>query len=117
MQTNTHQAAELTQVLYQEGLSYTPQDIETIQTCGIQHGVEVIIEFDMPGHTAAIGYAYPDLIAAFMAHPWDAYCAEPPCGSLQLNNTAVGDFLEKLFDDVLPRVSPYSAYFHTGGGE
>ena len=25
--------------------------------------------------------------------------------------------MQKLFDDVLPRVSPFSAYFHTGGDE
>jgi hexosaminidase len=56
-------------------------------------------------------------IAAFEQHPWDQYCAEPPCGTLKLNSSAVDNFLEKLFDDVLPRVSPYSAYFHTGGDE
>jgi hexosaminidase len=36
---------------------------------------------------------------------------------LKLNSTAVYDFVEKLFDDLLPRVYPYSAYYHTGGDE
>lgn len=71
----------------------------------------------MPGHTSSIAFAYPDLITAFNAQPWDTYCAEPPCGELKLNDTAVNDFLETLFDDILPRVYPYSAYFHTGGDE
>lgn len=102
---------------YAKGLTYSPQDIRAIQTFAIARGIEVIIEFDMPGHTTSIGLAYPDLIAAANAHPWDTYCAEPPCGSLQLNNPDVPKFLEKLFDDVLPRVKPYSAYFHTGGDE
>jgi hexosaminidase len=102
---------------YQTGLSYSPEDIKRIQTYAIERGVEVIIEFDMPGHTTAIGYAYPDLIAAFDAKPWDTYCAEPPCGTLKLNSSAVYDFLQSLFSDVIPRVSPYSAYFHTGGDE
>ncbi len=102
---------------YQTGLSYSPSDIKNIQTYAIQRGVEVIIEFDMPGHTTAIGFAYPDLITGFDAQPWGTYCAEPPCGSLKLNSTAVDDFLEKLFADVLPRVAPYSSYFHTGGDE
>ena len=102
---------------YQTGLSYSTSDIQLIHTYAIERGVNVIIEFDMPGHTTAIGYGYPNLIAAFDAKPWDTYCAEPPCGTLQLNNPDVDTFLETLFDDVLPRVQPYTAYFHTGGDE
>jgi hexosaminidase len=102
---------------YQTGLSYSPDDIKRIQTYAINRGVEVIIEFDMPGHTTAIGLAYPDLIAGIDAQPWATYCAEPPCGSMKLNSTAVYNFLETLFSDVIPRVTPYSAYFHTGGDE
>jgi hexosaminidase len=102
---------------YQVGLAYTPDDISNIQTYAINRGVEVIIEFDMPGHTTGVAFSHPDLIAGADAKPWDTYCNEPPCGSLKLNSPAVNDFLQKLFDDVLPRVKPYSAYFHTGGDE
>ena len=102
---------------YHAGLSYSPSDIQNIQTYAIERGVEVIIEFDMPGHTTAIGLSYPDLIAAFHAKPWDTFCAEPPCGTLKLNYPPVDTFLQTLFSDVLPRVSPYSSYFHTGGDE
>jgi hexosaminidase len=102
---------------YQTGLSYNPADFAEIQIYAVYRGVEVYIEMDMPGHTTAIGLAYPDLITAFDAQPWDTYCAEPPCGSLKLNSPAVSNFLETLFADVLPRVSPYSSYFHTGGDE
>lgn len=102
---------------YLKGLSYTPADFKNIQTYAIMRGVEVIVEFDMPGHTSAIGLSHPELLTAYNAHPWNTYCAEPPCGSLKLNSPAVDAFLEKLFDDVLPRVAPYSAYFHTGGDE
>ncbi|KAK4865012.1 hypothetical protein LT330_001635 [Penicillium expansum] len=102
---------------YQAGLSYTPQDIEDIQIYGIYRGIEVIIEIDMPGHTTAVGFAYPELVTAFRQQSWRNYCSEPPCGQLKLNSTPVYDFVTKLFDDVLPRISPYSAYFHTGGDE
>ncbi|KAJ5169569.1 uncharacterized protein N7500_002352, partial [Penicillium coprophilum] len=102
---------------YHAGLSYTPQDVEDIQIYGIYRGVEVIIEIDMPGHTTAVGFAYPELVTAFRQQSWHDYCSEPPCGQLKLNSTPVYDFVTKLFDDVLPRVSPYSAYFHTGGDE
>ncbi len=102
---------------YQTGLSYTPADIEEIQKYAVYRGVEVYIEMDMPGHTTAIGLAYPDLITAFDAQPWGTYCAEPPCGSLKLNSPAVSEFLNTLYGDILPRVSPFSSYFHTGGDE
>lgn len=102
---------------YQAGLSYTPADIQAIQEYAIYRGVQIIIEIDMPGHTSAIAYSHPELIAAFDAQPWGTYCAEPPCGSLKLDLPAVATFLETLLDDLLPRVKPYSAYFHTGGDE
>ncbi|THV50959.1 hypothetical protein BGAL_0129g00180 [Botrytis galanthina] len=102
---------------YATGLSYTPADLKEIQEYGVELGIEVILEIDMPGHTSSIGYSHPELMAALFAEPWDTYCAEPPCGSLRLNDSAVPAFLEKLFDDLLPRVSPYSSYFHTGGDE
>ncbi|PQE29240.1 glycoside hydrolase family 20 protein [Rutstroemia sp. NJR-2017a BBW] len=102
---------------YSSGLSYSPSDVRSIQEYAQARGVEVIIEIDMPGHTTSIGLAFPELMTAYNAAPWDTYCAEPPCGSLQLNNPKVGDFLDKLFADLLPRVSPYSSYFHTGGDE
>ena len=71
-----------------------------------------------PGHTSAIAFSHPELIAAFNAQPdWDQYCAEPPCGTLQLNNSKIYDFLDALFADLLPRVSSNTAYFHTGGDE
>ncbi|KAH8676847.1 putative cytochrome 52A4 [Tricladium varicosporioides] len=63
---------------YYTGLTYSPSDIKKIQTYAIQRGIEVVIEFDMPGHTTSIGLAYPELITAFDAKPWDYYCAEPP---------------------------------------
>jgi hexosaminidase len=103
---------------YRPDLVYTPQDFKHIQQYAALHGVEVITEIDMPGHTSSVHYAYPDLVAAFNKQPdWNTYCAEPPCGTLKLNSTAVYDFLETLFDDLLPRISPYSSYFHTGGDE
>jgi len=102
---------------FQAGLSYSPSDFKKIQTYAIERGVEIVVEFDMPGHTTSIAYTYPELIAGADAKPWDTYCNEPPCGTLKLNSPEVPKFLEKLFDDALPRVAPYSAYFHTGGDE
>lgn len=103
---------------YMKGLSYSPDDLAEIQKYGAYRGIQVFIETDMPGHTSSIGLAYPELIAAFNVQPdWDTYSAEPPTGQLKLNSSAVYDFLQTLWSDLLPRVSLYTAYFHTGGDE
>ncbi|CAD0083239.1 unnamed protein product [Aureobasidium vineae] len=102
---------------YREGLTYSPSTMAYIQDYGASRGVEVILEIDMPGHTSSIAYSYPELIAAFNEKDWSKYAAEPPSGTLKLNSTAVTNFLDTLFDDLLPRVLPYSSYFHTGGDE
>ena len=103
---------------YRPDLVYSARDFRDIQRHAAIQGVEMITEIDMPGHTSSIHYSFPDLVAAFNFQPdWDTYAAEPPSGTLKLNSTAVYDFLEALFDDLLPRVHPYTSYFHTGGDE
>lgn len=107
-----------TAAAYMKGLSYSPAVLAAIQEYAAYRGIQVSIETDMPGHTASIALAYPDLIAAFNVQPdWDTYAAEPPSGQLKLDSPAVYAFLRTLWLDLLPRVSPYAAYFHTGGDE
>ncbi|KAI1874623.1 hypothetical protein JX265_004831 [Neoarthrinium moseri] len=96
---------------------YTPHDVALIQTYAVHRGIEVIFEIDMPGHIGIVAESHPDIITGWGAEPWTTYCAEPPCGQFRLNETKVDTFLDTLMDDLLPRVSPYSAYFHTGGDE
>lgn len=102
---------------YSPSSVYSPEDIESIQRYGVARGVEVYFEIDMPGHIGVVGEAFPDLVAAYDAHPYYFYCAQPPCGQLRLNDSAVETFLGELFDDILPRVSRYSKHWSTGGDE
>lgn len=97
--------------------TYSPSDIDFIQKYAVLRGVEVILEIDTPGHIGIVAESFPDLITGWGAAPWNSYCAEPPCGQFRLNESKVDDFLDKLMDDLLPRLSPYTAYFHTGGDE
>jgi hexosaminidase len=102
---------------YQPYLTWNPSDLEEVQLYGLIRGISVFLEIDMPGHTASIHHAYPDLITAYNNDDWSTYAAEPPSGELKLNSTAVYTFLTTLFSDLLPRVNPYTSYFHTGGDE
>lgn len=102
---------------YRPDMTYSPADIKHIQTYAIQRAVEVILEIDMPGHIGSVAESQPELITAYDAFPYYWWCAEPPCGAFKLNDTGVDNFLETMFDDLLPRLEPYSSYFHTGGDE
>ncbi|KAB5551378.1 family 20 glycosyl hydrolase [Coniochaeta sp. 2T2.1] len=102
---------------YRPDLTYSPADIKMIQEYAIHRGVKPIIEIDMPGHIGSVAKSHPELITAYDAFPYHWWCAEPPCGAFKLNDTAVDNFLGKMFDDLLPRLAPYTSYFHTGGDE
>ena len=102
---------------YYNGLIYSVADLQNVQTYGAYRGIEVYVEIDTPGHTDAISWAYPDLITASNELDWSTYSAEPPSGQLELNSSAVTNFVTTLFNDLLPRVKPFDTYFHTGGDE
>ncbi|MCJ1274022.1 N-acetyl-glucosamine-6-phosphate deacetylase [Puttea exsequens] len=95
---------------------WSVQDLEKVQKCGCEHGVEVYLEIDMPGHTASIAHSHPELVTAFKKS-WPKYALEPPAGQLKLNSPDVPPFIEKLLKDLLPRCSLSSKYFHIGGDE
>ncbi|MCJ1312807.1 N-acetyl-glucosamine-6-phosphate deacetylase [Agyrium rufum] len=96
---------------------WTVADLEDVQRYGQEHGIEVYLEVDMPGHTTSIGHAFPELITAADERPWDKYALEPPAGQLKLNSSAVTRFLETLLADTLPRTLPFGSLFHFGGDE
>lgn len=96
---------------------YSAADQKAIMEHGTCQGVQVIIEIDMPGHIGALGESHPELVVAYDERPYYWYCAQPPCGALKLNDSSVDSFLKALFNDILPRVSPYTSYFHIGGDE
>lgn len=50
---------------YQQLLTYDPETLAYIREYGAYRGVQFIIETDMPGHTASIGFSHPELITAF----------------------------------------------------
>ena len=102
---------------YHKSQIWSVADLKEVQEYGMFRGVEVYIEVDLPGHTAAIFHSYPSLVTAYNQQPWEPFAAEPPSGQLKLNSPDVPPFLTALFDDLLPRVSPYSSHFHVGSDE
>jgi hexosaminidase len=102
---------------YHKQQIWSASDLAKVQQYGKDRAVEVFLEIDMPGHTGSIHHAYPNLIVAYDIRPWEQWAKEPPSGQLKLNSPAVFKFLDTLFDDVIPRISPFTALFHVGGDE
>ena len=104
---------------YRKDLTYSSDDLKHMQSYAALRGIELYLEVDMPGHTASIAHAYPNLIAATDMQPqWELYSLEPPSGQLKLNSSAVRDMIAVLLDDLLPRLRKHgSTMFHTGGDE
>ncbi|KAF3896722.1 Beta-hexosaminidase [Trichophyton interdigitale] len=102
---------------YHPSQVWSSSELEAVQLYGLERGVSVFLEIDLPGHTAAVGHAFPDLVVAYHMDQWETYAAEPPSGQIKLNSSAVYQFLDRLMADLIPRVSPLTEYFHTGGDE
>ena len=102
---------------YHAGLTWSVADLKSVQTYAAQRGIQSYLEIDSPGHTASIAYSFPNLITGFNQQPWSTFAAEPPSGQVKLASPDVKSFFDKLYSDLLPRVSPFSSLFHTGGDE
>ncbi|KAI7900400.1 glycoside hydrolase superfamily [Cokeromyces recurvatus] len=93
---------------------YSPSDVKKIISYAESLGVRVILEIDMPAHTASIGESHPNLILCGNEF-WADYAAEPPAGQLNPILNATYDLIHdlilegtKIFPDTL---------FHSGGDE
>ncbi|CEP14763.1 hypothetical protein [Parasitella parasitica] len=93
---------------------YTPADVKKILSFAEERGIRVILEVDMPAHTASIGESHPDYLICADEF-WAAYSAEPPAGQLNpLNDKAfslVKDIIKEA-TDIFP-----DTLYHTGGDE
>jgi len=102
---------------YDPSQIWTAENLDKVQKYGKSLGIQVYLEIDLPGHTASIHHARPDLIIAYNQQLWHEFSSSPPAGQLRLNSTAVDKFIKDLFEDLLPRIKPYSSIFSIGGDE
>lgn len=102
---------------YHEDQIWSVADLHEVQNYGSYRGVEVYLEIDMPGHTASVHAAYPDLIQSYNRKPWADFSAQPCAGQFKLDYQPVTAFITTLLSDLLPRTAPFSSLFHLGGDE
>jgi hexosaminidase len=80
---------ELAKGAYSTSKVYSRQDIQDIVSFAKEKGIRVIPEFDMPGHAYSWGIGIPDILICPNAQPWSEFCAEPPCGQLDITQDRV----------------------------
>ncbi|CAO3648518.1 unnamed protein product [Cunninghamella echinulata] len=93
---------------------YTPKDVQTIIKYAESRGVRVILEIDMPAHTASIGESHPDVMACLYQW-WGPLAAQPPAGQLNPLNKKGNKLIRELIKEMTD-IFPDSLY-HTGGDE
>ncbi|OBZ83220.1 Beta-hexosaminidase 1 [Choanephora cucurbitarum] len=94
--------------------TYLPQDVSRIIQFAKEQGIRVMLEIDMPAHTASIVESHPDYILCSDEF-WAAYAAEPPAGQLDpLNQDAF-----KLVKDIVKEATDIfpDHFYHIGGDE
>ena len=94
-----------------DGGFYTQAQIRALVAYAAARGVLVVPEFDMPGHTAAIVRAYPELGIAAKS----GLAAFPPTLTLDPASPATYRFVRGLVAEMTPLFP--GKYFHIGGDE
>lgn len=90
---------------YTPSQMYSQEDIKELVEYAWLRGVKILPEFDMPGHTAIIGKAYPEHTTCVDYVPWDGdgngnvMCNQPPCGQLAPTQGAV-DLMTQLIGEM-----------------
>lgn len=65
---------------YSRSQIYMPEDVQLFVATAKEWGIRVIPEYDIPGHTASWGSAYPELLTARNEQDWQFFSAAPPAG-------------------------------------
>ncbi|KAJ2697581.1 Glucosamine-6-phosphate isomerase (Glucosamine-6-phosphate deaminase) (GNPDA) (GlcN6P deaminase) [Coemansia spiralis] len=101
---------------YGPQMTYSRADVKRVIRYAKDRGIRVVPEFDVPGHTYAVGQSHPELMSCMNKQPnWDNYAAEPPSGQLNIALPATVDFVNKLIDEYAGLFTDEA--FHIGGDE
>ncbi|KAL9175715.1 hypothetical protein ABFS82_02G129500 [Erythranthe guttata] len=107
---------------YSEEMMYTAADVQTVVEYGMEFGVRVIPEIDMPAHTGSWGEAYPDIVTCANKFWWpaesdwtDRLAAEPGTGQLNPLNPKTYEIVKNVVNDVVSMFP--DQFYHAGADE
>lgn len=105
---------------YHPSASYSPEMIKEFVAYARDRGVRILPEFDTPGHTAAVGQAFPELIADcydWMEQYYGIPLRWPDFDNVALDVTkpATKLFVANIMEEMVSLFP--DNYFHIGGDE
>ncbi|XP_009773022.1 beta-hexosaminidase 2-like [Nicotiana tabacum] len=105
---------------YGNEMMYSPADVQKIVEFGLEHGVRVLPEIDMPAHTGSWAEAYPDIITCANMFWWPAasspaLAAEPGTGQLNPLSPKTYEVVKNVIHDTIAMFP--DSFFHGGADE
>ncbi|KAJ3253172.1 hypothetical protein HK103_000813 [Boothiomyces macroporosus] len=94
--------------------TYSSDAVKNLTAYALDRGVRIIPEFDMPGHTLSWS-GLKDFIVCANKQPWSNYCAEPPCGQIDISNLQNLDIISKFIAEQSQSFT--DSYMHFGHDE
>ncbi|KAG5538956.1 hypothetical protein RHGRI_019488 [Rhododendron griersonianum] len=107
---------------YGEGMQYSAEDVRRVVEFGLEHGVRVLPEIDMPAHTGSWAEAYPEIVACAHMFWWptgyawdDRLASEPGTGQLNPLNPKTYEVIKNVICDVATMFP--EPFYHAGADE
>ncbi|KAJ8565689.1 hypothetical protein K7X08_008265 [Anisodus acutangulus] len=105
---------------YGNDMMYSPADVQKIVEFGLEHGVRVLPEIDMPAHTGSWAEAYPEIITCANMFWWPAgntpaLAAEPGTGQLNPLIPKTYEVTKNVIHDTIAMFP--DSLFHGGADE
>ncbi|XP_028106293.1 beta-hexosaminidase 2 [Camellia sinensis] len=107
---------------YGEEMQYSPEDVKRVVEFGLEHGVRVLPEIDMPGHTGSWAEAYPEIVTCANMFWWpagsewaDRLASEPGTGQLNPLNPKTYQVIKNVIGDVTTMFP--EPFYHAGSDE
>ncbi|KAK2988077.1 hypothetical protein RJ640_002018 [Escallonia rubra] len=107
---------------YGASMVYTAEDVQRVVEFGLEHGVRVLPEIDMPGHTGSWAEAYPEIVACADKFWWpagtawpDRLASEPGTGHLNPLIPKTYEVLKNVIRDVTTMFP--EPFYHAGADE
>ncbi|KAH6793766.1 beta-hexosaminidase 2 [Perilla frutescens var. hirtella] len=107
---------------YGEDMKYTAGDVKRVVEFGLEHGVRVMPEIDMPAHTGSWANAHPEIVTCANIFWWpaeagwdDRFAAEPGTGQLNPLNPKTYQVVKNVVHDVVSMFP--DEFYHAGADE
>ena len=109
---DTPSAPKLVQGAFAPQYTYSMEEVAALREYAADRGVRLLMELDVPGHTASWGVGYPDIIPLNCPQKYASNC----------NNQALNPTMQATYDVVHQALSDVQAataakYLHLGGDE